>query len=343
MGAMGFVRFGAGRRPECPRVGIALGGGGAKGLAHVGVLRVLANEEIPIAFLAGVSMGAVVAAVYALTETLPDDRMIGSLNGRGFNPLASLGTPPGAERLRERFRHLVELERFLIDNLIGRAVGHETEVDAVLSELTAGRRLEESRIPVAVVACDLISGNPIVFRSGPATLALRASTTLPGIFPPVSYNGQLLVDGGFAGMVPTEVVRGMGADLVIAMDADPPHAVRDIRNGLEAMLRALDICSRRHKAWRLGQADLVIQPAFGEPIGAMDVSRGPQCVEAGARAAGAAGPEIRSLVSRTRPAAPRGRSRLGGGAADLGRRIRTRMRSSDAAYTEESANAGQDG
>ncbi len=279
---------------RAPRVGVALGGGGVRGLAHVGVLRVLVEERVPLDLLAGISMGAAVAVRFALADSLPDPGEIPRLTDRCLSALPALVQRP--DDWWGRLRRLADLERFLVDNLFWGGMVDGTKVDAILTELTAGKRLEEGRIPVAVVACDLISGEPVVFRTGPALLALRASTALPGFVPPVVLEGQLLVDGGFVGMVPTGLVREMGADLVIAVDADPPRPMPVLRDGLEVVLRALDICSQRHKAWLLREADVVIRPAFGRPVDTLDFSQAAACVEAGVRAAREALPRVRALL-----------------------------------------------
>ncbi|MFQ5830089.1 MAG: patatin-like phospholipase family protein [Candidatus Methylomirabilia bacterium] len=294
------MRWGCDRH-RAVRVGVALGGGGVRGLAHVGVLRAMTEERIPVDLIAGISMGAIVAARFSLMEGLPDQSLIGGLGGLGLSPLPSLAQGPDSNGWWGRLRRLVDLQRFMLDNLLWWGVAHEAKADALLLELTAGKRLEEGRIPLAVVACDLISGTPVVFRTGPARLALRASTALPGFFPPVSHNGQLLADGGLVGMVPTGVVREMGAGLVIAVDADPPHSVPEIRDGLEAFLRVLDICWQHHKECLLREADVVIRPEFGGPIRTLDFSKSGQCVEAGARAAREAVPVIRSLLQDKQP------------------------------------------
>jgi NTE family protein len=117
---------------------------------------------------------------------------------------------------------------------------------------------------------------------------------------PVEHDGRLLADGGYVGVVPTWVAREMGADVVIAVDADPMHALDDIQDGLHALLRALDITSQRYKEALLDQTDVVIRPDFGGPVETLDFSRIDECVEAGARAARAALPDIRALQAPLR-------------------------------------------
>lgn len=276
-----------------PRIGLALGGGGVRGLAHVGVLQVLAEAGIPIHAIAGVSMGAIVATAYALTDRFPD-ALIALVRGFDAGPFKALprGSQPGG--VWTSVRRLIDVERFLINNVFSWGVVHDKGA-ALAEALTGERRLEDARVPLGVVACDLRSGKSVVFRTGSAALALQASAALPGFFRPVEHEGRLLADGGYVGMVPTWVAREMGADVVIAVDADPTHALDDIQDGLHALLRALDITSQRYKEALLGDADVVIRPDFGGPVETLDFSRIEDCIEAGARAARAALPAIAAL------------------------------------------------
>jgi len=287
-------------RPARRRVGLALGGGGVRGLAHVGVLRVLAEAGVPIDSIAGVSMGAIVATAYALTERFPDDllALVGSFDVGAFKALPRSSEPGG---VWTSVRRLIDVERFLISNLFSWGVVHDKGA-ALAEALTGERRLEDAKVPLGIVACDLRSGESVVFRTGSAALALQASAALPGFFRPVEHDGRLLADGGYVGVVPTWVAREMGADVVIAVDADPMHALDDIQDGLHALLRALDITSQRYKEALLDDADVVIRPDFGGPVETLDFSRIDECVEAGARAARAALPAIAALQPSPRRA-----------------------------------------
>jgi len=287
-------------RPARRRIGLALGGGGVRGLAHVGVLRVLAEAGVPIDSIAGVSMGAIVATAYALTDRFPDDllALVGGFDVGAFKALPRSSEPGG---VWTSVRRLIDVERFLISNLFSWGVVHDKGA-ALAEALTGERRLEDAKVPLGIVACDLRSGESVVFRTGSAALALQASAALPGFFRPVEHDGRLLADGGYVGVVPTWVAREMGADVVIAVDADPMHALDDIQDGLHALLRALDITSQRYKEALLDDADVVIRPDFGGPVETLDFSRIDECVEAGARAARAALPAITALQPSPRRA-----------------------------------------
>ncbi len=282
-------------------VGLALGGGGVRGLAHIGVLQVLAEADVPISAIAGVSMGAIVGAAYALTDEFPG-ALIAALRGLDISPFKSLPRGAGSDGLWTAVRRLVDVERFMISNVLSWGVASDAKVAALASQLAGERRLEDARVPLGIVACDLRSGKPVVFRSGPATLALQASSALPGFFKPVEFEGRLLADGGYAGVVPTYVVRAMGAEAVVAVDADPARAVEDIHDGLHALFRAFDITSQRLKEALLRDAEVVIRPDFGGSIDTLDFSQADRCVQAGASAARAALPAIAALQARPRRA-----------------------------------------
>ncbi len=184
---------------KIPRVGLALGGGGARGLAHIGVLKALEEEHITIDFLAGTSMGGVIAAAYAAGRT-PDE-----LIAEGI----SLAQTP-------RLLKLLDFSRPRRGLMEGR------RVRSYLSELIGAECcLESLRLPTALTAVDLPTGQPVVLREGNLVEAALATMSVPGIFTPVCIQGYELVDGGLLNNVPVDVLRLMGADITIAVDVSP--------------------------------------------------------------------------------------------------------------------------
>ncbi|MCB0290227.1 MAG: patatin-like phospholipase family protein, partial [Calditrichaeota bacterium] len=181
-----------------PTVGLALGGGGVRGLAHVGVLEVFRRENIPVAAIAGSSMGAIVAAAYTLNPDYSETQLIDVLNEMSAaipeHLKSTLPDHADRESIFERLRQFVYVERFILNSVSGWGMLPEGIAEASLNKLTPKKHLEESPIPLAVVSADLISGKKIIFRSGPAALALKASSAIPGFLPPVPYNDMLLVD-----------------------------------------------------------------------------------------------------------------------------------------------------
>ena len=289
---------GAERRPI---LGLALGGGGARGLAHIGFIRTLRRAGIPIGVLAGTSMGAIVAVAFALGD--PErSGIVERLQQGKVVPDPPLPPPPpprdGRMTLFEQIRRILAAERFLTSNVLGWGPPLVRDVMPLLEELTRGRNLEDAPIPVGVVATDLESGQRVLLTRGNAALAAMASAALPMVFPPVRMGSWLLVDGGFVELVPVIAARELGAGVVVAVDVgqrDPPMPVR---NGLEALIRAASICSQRQTEFILAQADLVVRPPFAEPIGTLDFSKARLAIEAGIRAAREALDPIRELLGR---------------------------------------------
>lgn len=298
---MGLKRlFSRVRFTGIPRIGLALGGGGVRGLAHVGVLAVLEREKIPVHAMAGSSMGAIIAAAHTLSPEFNKEQLVQLLEELGASiPHKLKNTQPDKpekDSVAERLRQFMYVERFILNTVSGWGMLPEGLADKPLEKLTPGKRLEEAPIPIAVVAVDLISGKKVVFKEGPALLALKASSAIPGFLPPVPHNGMLLVDGAIVDVVPTDVVREMGVEVVIAVDVDQEGKQVEISNGLEAFLRAVELCSLHHKRHHLEMAQVVIHPQFPLPVQTFDVSKAQLCIDAGIRATEAVLPKIRKLL-----------------------------------------------
>ncbi|HEY8347639.1 MAG TPA: patatin-like phospholipase family protein [Symbiobacteriaceae bacterium] len=253
------------------RVGLALGGGFARGIAHIGVLQALEKQGIPVHLLAGTSAGSLVGALYAAgIDPWAMERLTASINWRAL------------VRLRLRREGLLDtsgLERFIL--------GH-------VGDLT----FADLRLPFVATATDLLSGEGVLLRSGRVATAVRASCAFPGIFLPVRMGRHLLVDGGLIYPVPAGVVRDMGADLVIAVELNRPDGgQRAPRNLLHILLSSLQLVQRPQVAMALKAADVVIQPAL-QQFSAMELERVSDLVRAGREAAEEAIPAIREALAR---------------------------------------------
>ncbi len=219
-----------------PKIGLALGSGGARGYAHIGVLKVLQEYQIPIDYIAGTSMGSFVGVLYA--------------NGINIDLLGKLV----GHLKKKNLIDLVVPKRGLIRGSL---------IKEVVRLLTHGKNLEDLVIPTAVVATDLISGERVIFREGPIDTAVRASISIPGIFEPVEHEGKLLVDGAVVDRVPISVVRGMGADIVLAVDVGPAELNREVRTIFDVISQTLDIMERETSKHRGIQPDVLIRPDVG--------------------------------------------------------------------------------
>ena len=260
---------------------LVLSGGGARGLAHAGVLRALEHEGYLPSAVVGVSMGAIVAVTYGLN---PDwYRSLVEMDTKGFpRPYVALG-----KDWRERARASIAFGGVLRDMLLGWGVGNRALPlgKRLLRDLTLDRNLEDSRLPVAVVATDLLSGQRVVLENGNAAEVAYASSALAGILPPLPWKDMLLADGAYADVAPTDIARTLVPARVIAVDAGLPldPGVR-LGNGLQALSRALEICHARHAHLLFEQADLILRPDYRETIDTLDFDSKRPAVAAGIRA-----------------------------------------------------------
>ncbi|MEX2236479.1 MAG: patatin-like phospholipase family protein [Dehalococcoidia bacterium] len=265
-------------------VGLALGAGAAKGLAHVGVLRVLLAHGVPIDYIAGSSIGAVVGALFA----------------GGFNPDQIEETITGADRKIVRW------------TLPLTALWSDGGLRKLLSGPGPTTQFHELRTPFAAVATDLISGREVVLRDGLVWRAVQASVSIPGMFPPTQISGRFLVDGGVITPVPTQAARDLGADRVIAVDLSSPGLRPDAparmsvpmekeRGGhsprfVEVLWRATEIMQTEMTAKTAGTADVTIAPTVGRSRFSDFTRRPKEFVKAGEEAAEAALSEIAAFV-----------------------------------------------
>ncbi len=255
------------------KVGLALGGGAARGLAHLGVLEVLEREHIPIDMIAGTSIGALVGAFYAHTQNLPRMKAlaleIGTNRLRYFSDL----TVPRTGLLRWN----------RIENRLKKDIG--------------GVRFEDLRIPFACVASDLDNGREAILNTGSVWEAIRASATIPGLLSIPSLNQRHLVDGGILNPVPVDIVKRMGADFVIAVNVLPSvegERHREI-NLFTVLIKSVYLFSYHIIESSLKQADIVIHPDT-DPIGFVNFQRVNEAVLIGSLAAESAIPQIKARL-----------------------------------------------
>lgn len=259
---------------------LVLGGGGARGAAHVGVLRALEHLGYRPSAIVGVSMGAIVGATYALNPDwyrqlvdLDRERVPMVLGTRRVRALAWL-------------RSALESGRALRELLLrwGALAAEESAIRELLSDLTLGKDLEEGRVKIAAVATDLSSGARVIIERGNAAQAVYASSALAGLLPPDRQGRVLLADGAYADIAPVDVARETGAEVVIAVDASQPGAAEPPANAFQAFVRAMEIGMAQHAQARFGEADLVIRPHFPLPVQTLDFGHHRLCVAAGLRA-----------------------------------------------------------
>jgi NTE family protein len=250
-----------------PRVGLALSGGGARGAAHIGVLKVLERERIPIHFIAGTSFGALVGGFYALGYPAAEIEEIFSSQDWDnlFSDTPERQLSPILQRKNLRYLGELGLRNFNIE--LPSAISGGQRLIEVLNYYTTQGMLAADydfnhlKIPFRAVATDLLTGQPYIFDRGRMSEALRASIALPAIFTPVEKDDTLLVDGGLVNDLPTDIVRDMGADIVIAVDVTSPLLKKEsIRTFIDVMDQALSLRMKQTVEANLKFADLVLSP-----------------------------------------------------------------------------------
>jgi NTE family protein len=266
-----FAYGGAAKGTKRPRVGIALAGGFARGIAHIGVLRVLREANIPVDVVAGTSVGALIATAYCA------------------------GTP--LEEM-ERLAHETKFTDFgrWTPSWLGLATNNRLE--QFIARFTSVKRFEELQRPLAIATTDINLGLPVYYHGGPIAPALRASCAYPGLFVPVKYEGRTLVDGFLTALVPIEGVLLLGAELVIAVYLEA-GAVDEPRTFTDVLSRSFTIIQKHADLeWRK-EADIVLEPDVA-PFLWDDFSKTSELVRAGEEAALKALPAIRAaLESKT--------------------------------------------
>ncbi len=267
-------------------LGIALGGGGMRGLAHIGVVRALNAADLPIVAIAGTSMGGLIGAAIAAgvtPEQLQEE--IGNLNSLS-GILRLLDWWPGRRALSS-----------------GRSVMRYFA--GVISET---RTFDDLQIPLAVCACDVLSGEQVILRKGPLMEALNATMALPGIFDPVKYHGRILVDGGLVNNVPADIVRAMGADVVLAVDVSfaglvggsEDLAIAQNWRMINDVWRSQTILMRVVTDYRLRDAapEVLLRPSLPEGVSTLrGLQQLAEIVASGERAGAAAVPRLRAALA----------------------------------------------
>jgi NTE family protein len=251
-----------------PKIGLVLGGGGALGFAHIGVLRVLEEARVPIDYIAGTSMGSIIGGLYACG--MSPDEIQSFLQALDWAEVMSDKTP----RKELFFRRKLEDQRYLFEMgmswgrpLMGTGMAAGQKLNNVLQYMTlraaAITNFNELPIPFRAVATDLETGTAYVIDHGNLARAMRASMAVPGAFTPAKIDGRLLVDGGIVNNLPVDVVKAMGADIIIAVDVGSGGDKVDLKdlNSLGAVLgRTYSIAQRPDQIKNFKSADLGIQP-----------------------------------------------------------------------------------
>jgi NTE family protein len=254
-----------------PKIGLALGGGAARGFAHVGVIQVLEEAGISPVLVTGTSAGSLVAALYASGK-----------NGAQLQKVA--------ESMDESTIADWTLPFF------GRGVLRGEALAKYVNAQVGQKLIEAMPLPLGIVATDLNSGNDMLFQRGDTGTAVRASSAVPAVFTPVKINGHDYVDGGLSSPVPVRAARKMGAELVIAVDISSPPEGSSANGTIEILLQTFSIMGKSINGFELKDADVVVRPVL-TGVSSSDFSSRKRSIEAGRQAMLQALPQLRLAIA----------------------------------------------
>ncbi len=255
-----------GQRPV--KIGLAFSGGATRGVAHIGVLQAFEEFNIRPSFIAGTSIGAMLGSVYAFG--VPIDEIRRQAEAMSWTSVSSFS---------------ISRNGLLSNRVIGE----------VVIEMVGDVNIEDSPVPLAIVATDIATGDKVVLREGNLARAIRASTCIPGVFTPIKREGRLLVDGFLTENVPISPLTEMGADLIIGINLGTQRLYREPSSIINIMLNAFDISIDSNTMTRLQDADFIIKPDLKEIIES-DSEEASALYEAGYKAARAAIPSIQTEI-----------------------------------------------
>jgi NTE family protein len=267
-----------------PRVALALGGGAARGFAHIGVIRVLEAEKIPIDLVVGTSVGSLIGALYA------QKRDVFELEWTAF------------ALTREDL-----IDTGMMNALVGMGLAKGERLERFVEAKVQVKNIEQLAVPFAAVATDLNWGAKVVIDKGSVARAVHASSAIPGLFEPVAHLGKVLVDGGVVENIPIATARERGADLVIAVDIGDGVGNPEIHNLVDVLLQSANIMFARNAEASKRGADVLVTPDV-RGVAMLDFSQKKRCMQAGMEAARVAVPRIRAAIAawQAARAAPRG-------------------------------------
>jgi NTE family protein len=258
-----------------PKIALVLGGGSAKGFAHVGVIRILEQEKIPIHMVVGTSVGSLIGGIYASNPDSFQLEWIAFKIDRGdildFSINVKMGTVPGTK-----------LENFIEQNV-------------------KAKKVEDTKVPFFPVATDLNTGETLILEKGSLAKAVHASSAIPGVFVPVNFGNRLLVDGGVANNVACDIAKAKGADIVIAVNLQKDIKTTQIDSLIDVIGQSITIMMKEASKPKLAYADVVIEPET-KGIGMFDFTQKKQLMEEGMKSARLAIPKIRELLAKYEPA-----------------------------------------
>ena len=280
-----------------PKVGLALGGGGARGAAHIGVLRALEKENIPVDYLVGTSAGALISALYSggLSPDEIEQNVLSGVISKVYRTNISVA--------RVMFFHLNRFFKTFIGSPYYAGLYNDHKLRRYINQaISRNDGMIELNIPLHIIAVDLITGLPVVIKSGDVGLAVQASTAIPTLRQPIAINQQLLIDGGVLKNIPADEARKMGADIVIAVDVDgklDTREAKDFRSFQGVITRIISLGLRAQSENVLAKADIIISPNLTS-VGILDLDKESlaNAIRVGEEETLKAVPKIKSLLQK---------------------------------------------
>ena len=281
------------RGADRPAVGLVLGGGGARGSAHIGVIRALEEMRVPVDCVVGTSMGSLIGALYASGMSVVE--MEETISGIDWNNLFNDATP----RQDQPYRRKRDDEVYA---LFGPKIGIDKDASAISSGLVSGQKInfffetlvservdtryfDRLPIPYRAVAADLVTGEAVVLAEGNLAMAMRASMSVPAVFDPVVWEDRLLVDGGIVDNLPVDVARDLGADVVIAVDVGAgglsKDEINDVLSVVGQLVNLMIMSNVNAQRESLTETDVLVQPALGDELSSADFSKSARGIEIG--------------------------------------------------------------
>ncbi len=259
---------------KAPKIALVLGGGSAKGFAHVGVIRVLEQEKIPIHMILGTSVGSLIGGIYAAN---PDSFQL--------------------EWTAFKIDRSDILDLSIVNSKWGPVQG--AKLEAFVEQTVKVKQVEDTKIPFYPVATDVNTGETVTLEKGSLAKAVRASSAIPGIFIPVTFGNRMLVDGGVTNNIPCDIARNKGANIVIAVNILKDVKDYNITSLIDIIGQSANIMMHENSKAKLQYADVVIEPDT-KGVSMFDFSQKKVLMEEGMKAAKKALPKIRHLLSQYR-------------------------------------------
>ncbi|MDR3112980.1 MAG: patatin-like phospholipase family protein [Endomicrobium sp.] len=263
-----------------PNTALVLGGGGARGFAHIGAFRVLKEEKIPIDLVVGTSMGSIAGAFYCADVSL--DKIEGIAEKINWNKVSNFGVPS------------------LINMVVAEKLLSNEKIEKFIFEVMGNLRFDQLKIPLVCVATDLNTGERVLLREGSVAFAVRASSTLPGIFKPVEYRQRYLIDGGLSENIPVNVAKLFDPEVIIAFAVPADITKNNTGSVFAVLMQSIYIQGRTLDEENLRMADVIVRPRVNE-ISAVDIKDAGKIMEKGFVAAKDAIKSIKtSVINKTR-------------------------------------------